>query len=146
MSTPAAAAAPGGSADELSSRDEPKWHYRRSLAIRIKIYGNDSTRVARAKDNLGMLLMHLKRYPEARATIADAVATLERVSGSAGADVAIARFNLAMATDKVHGRAASAPMALAAVDQVRKSLPPKSPSLKRIEDRYAGYLAQNGVR
>ena len=35
MSTPATAAAPGWSAEPLSSRDEPRWHYRRSLASRV---------------------------------------------------------------------------------------------------------------
>jgi len=35
MTTPAAAAAPGRSVEEPSSRDEPRWHYRRSLASRV---------------------------------------------------------------------------------------------------------------
>src|SRR5262245_65794877 len=35
MSSPAAAASPGWSSAAVDARDEPNWHYRRSLASRV---------------------------------------------------------------------------------------------------------------
>ena len=116
--------------------------FRRSLAIRSKLYGPDSVQVARAKGNLGSLLMAAQRYPQAQALLADAVTTWLRVSGDSGANVATARMNLALATDKVQGRAVSAPLAKRAIEDLRHALPAESPVLKRMEARYAKYLAE----
>lgn len=115
--------------------------FRRSLAIRTKLYGADSVQVARAKGNLGTLLMTARRYPQAQAILTEAVATWLRVAGSSGANLATARFNLALATDKVQGRAVGAPLVNKAMEELRQSLPAESPVLKRMETRYAKYLA-----
>ncbi|MCX6599784.1 MAG: serine/threonine-protein kinase [Acidobacteria bacterium] len=116
--------------------------FRRSLAIRTKLYGPDSVQVARAKGNLGSLLMLARRYPQAQAILSDAVATWLRVSGTSGANLATARFNLALAIDHVQGRAASAPLAKKAIEDLRHELPAASPVLKRLESRYAKFLAE----
>ncbi|MFN7934985.1 MAG: serine/threonine-protein kinase [Bryobacteraceae bacterium] len=118
--------------------------FRRSVAMREKLYGNGSPQTARAKHNLGVLLMARKQYGAAESLFREAVAGWEEATGTSGgnSNLAVSRFQLAMAIVRGKGRAAGAQMAEASMGEVRRLLPEASVTRKKAEAQYAQFVKE----